>query len=73
MARVEPESSEQNNEYKYNTLFKYLAVLTMPLEGAFFFGTIMGWPNLGTGLSSQFYTFYFEYLTDANPNTGRVV
>merc|ERR1711935_417353 len=45
MARVEPESSE-NVGYKFNTLFKYLAILTMPLEGAFFFGTIMGWPNL---------------------------
>ena len=43
MARVSPETDQ---EFKYNVLFKLVAILTMPIEGAFFFGTIMGWPNL---------------------------
>ena len=43
MPRISP---EMNKEYKYNVLFKFVAILTMPIEGAFFFGTIMGWPNL---------------------------
>lgn len=53
MTRVEPDLHD-NAVYKYNTLFKYLAILTMPFEGVFFFGTIMGWPNLGLRLSVGF-------------------
>ena len=43
-SKVTPENREIT-EYKYNGLFKLLAVFTMPLEGIFFFGTVMGWPN----------------------------
>ena len=42
MTKVAPEKPS----YEYNTLFKYVAILTMPLEGIFFFGLINGWPNL---------------------------
>ena len=46
MTKVAPDSGEEKPSYKYNTLFKYVAILTIPIEGFFFFGLINGWPNL---------------------------
>ena len=44
MVRVEPEDEPLGE--KYNNFFKYAAILTMPLEGVLFFGTIMGWERV---------------------------
>ena len=51
VTKVEPENLKK--EPKYNTLFKYAAILTMPIEGIFFFGLINGWPNLAEILKVQ--------------------
>ena len=45
MVRVEPYDAKKES-MRFNKVFKYAAVLTMPLEGFFFFGIVLGWPNL---------------------------
>ena len=45
MVRIEPFGAEKES-MRFNKVFKYAAVLTMPLEGFFFFGIVLGWPNL---------------------------
>ena len=46
-------SEKEQSDARYNQFFKYAAVLTMPLEGIFFFGLINGWPNLAEILKAQ--------------------
>ena len=54
VTKVEPENLEKEPKYpQYNTLLKYAAILTMPIEGIFFFGLINGWPNLAEILKVQ--------------------
>ena len=38
---------------KYNKFFTYAAIFSMPIEGIFFFGLIIGWPNLAEILKSE--------------------
>lgn len=40
------EIEANQNKNKYNTCLKLLSVLTMPIEGIFFFGLLMGFTNL---------------------------
>jgi len=40
------EIEKDENKNKYNTFLKLLSVLTMPIEGIFFFGLLMGFTNL---------------------------
>lgn len=52
MAKVSPETKLEN-DCRHNTLLKHLAVWTMPVEGLFFFGLIMGWPSLTEVLKEE--------------------
>ena len=45
-AEVEVTETTMKSETRKDFCLKLLAVLTMPLEGIFFFGILIGWPNL---------------------------
>lgn len=40
-------------EKRNNKFLSYAAILTMPIEGIFFFGLAVGWPNLAEILKAQ--------------------
>lgn len=42
----ESTSEKMKTESRKDFYLKLVAVLTMPLEGIFFFGILIGWPNL---------------------------
>ena len=58
MVRVEPEVQFQSR--RYNNFFKYAAILTMPLEGVLFFGTIMGWER--SSILLTLITYFIGFL-----------
>ena len=41
------------SEKKNNKFLSYAAIFTMPIEGIFFFGIAVGWPNLAEILKAQ--------------------
>ena len=43
---TETRSIRDQSEARKDFCLKLIAVLTMPLEGIFFFGILIGWPNL---------------------------
>ena len=52
---------------KHNKLFSYAAIFTMPIEGIFFFGLIIGWPNLAEILKAE--GVYAEVCETGNSST----
>ena len=51
MAAISPETHKQS--LKHNKVFIYAAIFSIPLEGLFFFGLIIGWSNLAEILKAE--------------------
>ena len=68
MTKVSPEN---NNEGRNKSNWQnVLAFLTMPMEGIFFFGTIMGYPNLAEIFKKM---KVYEELCDINANSTEIL
>ena len=67
MTKIEPEGSKQRKKICWQNV---AACCTMPLEGVFFFGTILGWPNLAEIYKSL---GVYEDVCDQNSTMTSVV
>lgn len=71
MVKISPENNnEKKNEQTTSNWQNIFAFLTMPMEGIFFFGTIMGYPNLAEIFKKL---HVYENLCDINSNSTQML